>query len=80
MAETCGLLVDRAAQIERLDDAFRRQLKVLADGLGQLVLIDRARCREYRSKPKPAPQRRSRKRAEQCIFPPSPAATMFFAM
>jgi hypothetical protein len=33
-----GLLVDRAQQVEHLDDALRAQVEVLADQLGDLVV------------------------------------------
>ena len=38
MAVCCGLLVDRAAKIQHLDDACRTQVKVLADHFHNLLL------------------------------------------
>ena len=39
-----GLLEDRAAQLQRLDDAARRHLEVLAHQLDHLRLLDLARA------------------------------------
>src|SRR5690606_39452483 len=38
VSERCGLAVDRSPQVERLDDAARRQVEVLADQLGHLLV------------------------------------------
>src|SRR5665213_1697377 len=42
VAISCGLLVDRAAQVQALDNAFGREREVLANQLGQLGLANLA--------------------------------------
>ena len=57
-----GLLVDRPAQVEPLDDRRRAQVEVLLDEARELERVDLARCRRSRPSPTPGGQRRSRTR------------------
>ncbi len=60
--------VNRPAQVERFDDALRRELEVRANQFGDLRVRESCRCRTYRPSRKPARPRRSRRRA---ALPPS---------
>ena len=63
VAEGGGRLVDRAAQIERLDDARRAQVEVLADQLRRAARWRPCRCRRSRRRSRAGGRRRWRRRS-----------------
>ena len=63
VAERRGGLVDRPAQVQRLDDALGRQREVLADEGDDACPRGACPCRTSRRAPRPGPRRRSRKPA-----------------